>query len=172
VSQPAIPGRQRTYPPAAVRFYLDADVLGLAKILVQLRNDVTYPGDPGGVVHKRRRAACPVARADVIDTVWIPEVTTRGWLIITRDSNIAVNRAEIQAVRDSGARMVALTGKEAIGTWEQLEVLMSQWRPIKALLHTSGPFVFRRHGPGSRRSALASSASPTGLQQLVTDTCS
>jgi hypothetical protein len=51
VSQPATPGRQRTYPAATVRFYLDADVLGLAKVLVQLRNDVTYPGDPGGVVH-------------------------------------------------------------------------------------------------------------------------
>jgi len=45
----------------------------------------------------------------------IPEVTARGWLIITRDSNISVNRAEIAAVRESGARMVALAGKEAIG---------------------------------------------------------
>jgi hypothetical protein len=32
--------------PATVRFYFDADVLGLAKILVQVRADVTYPGDP------------------------------------------------------------------------------------------------------------------------------
>jgi hypothetical protein len=36
--------------PAAVRFYLDADILGLAKVLVTLRPDMTYPGDPGGVV--------------------------------------------------------------------------------------------------------------------------
>jgi hypothetical protein len=34
--------------PAAVHYYIDADVLGLAKILVQVRPDVTYPGDPGG----------------------------------------------------------------------------------------------------------------------------
>ena len=34
--------------PAVVRFYFDADVLGLAKVLVQVRADVTYPGDPGG----------------------------------------------------------------------------------------------------------------------------
>ena len=60
MSHPVLPGRPRTYPAATVRFYLDADVLGLAKVLVQLRNDMTYPGDPGGVVHKRRRAACPV----------------------------------------------------------------------------------------------------------------
>ena len=31
---------------AQVRFYVDADILGLGKILGALRNDVTYPGDP------------------------------------------------------------------------------------------------------------------------------
>jgi hypothetical protein len=40
--------------PAEVHFYLDADVLGLAHILVQVRPDVTFPGDPGGEVFKRR----------------------------------------------------------------------------------------------------------------------
>lgn len=51
------PRKHRAYPPAVVRFYVDADVLGLAKVLVQLRNDVTYPGDPGGILHKRKRPA-------------------------------------------------------------------------------------------------------------------
>jgi hypothetical protein len=32
---------------ALVRFYVDADILGLGKLLGSLRNDVTYPGDPG-----------------------------------------------------------------------------------------------------------------------------
>jgi len=71
-----------------------------------------------------------------------PEVTRRGWLIITRDRNIAVNRAEIAAVRDNGARMVALAGREAIGTWAQLEVLLTQWRRVEALLSESGPFIY------------------------------
>ena len=31
-----------------VRFYIDADLLGVAKILAGVRSDVTYPGDPGG----------------------------------------------------------------------------------------------------------------------------
>ncbi len=44
---------------AQVRFCVDADVLGLGKILAGLRNDVTYPGDPGAVIHKRERAPCP-----------------------------------------------------------------------------------------------------------------
>jgi hypothetical protein len=41
--------------PAEIRFYLDADILGLAHVLVGLRPDVTYSGDPGGVMHKRLR---------------------------------------------------------------------------------------------------------------------
>jgi hypothetical protein len=31
--------------PAQVRFYVDADLLGLAKILCAIRSDFTYPGD-------------------------------------------------------------------------------------------------------------------------------
>jgi hypothetical protein len=34
--------------PARVRYYVDADLLGLAKILVQLRTDVTYPETRAG----------------------------------------------------------------------------------------------------------------------------
>lgn len=37
--------------PAVVRFYLDADVLGLAHVVAGLRNDATYPGDPGAVIN-------------------------------------------------------------------------------------------------------------------------
>jgi hypothetical protein len=132
----------RAVKPAAVRFYIDADVLGLAKILVQVRNDVTYPGDPGGVLFRRVRPACVVTSPAVLDPVWIPQVTGQGWLIITRDANIADNRAEIDAVRTTGARMVALAGREAIGTWAQLEVLMSRWRDIEALLNQPGPFIY------------------------------
>ena len=80
---------------AQVRFYIDADVLGLGKLLAGLRSDVTYPGDPGAVIHKRQRAPCPIASPDVLDTDWIPQVAARGWLIITRDSMISQNRNEI-----------------------------------------------------------------------------
>jgi hypothetical protein len=85
---------------AQVRFYVDADILGLGKILGALRNDVTYPGDPGAVLHNRHRAPCPIARSDVLDTDWIPEVANRGWLIVTRDSMIIQNRNEVAAIRE------------------------------------------------------------------------
>jgi len=127
--------------PATVRFYFDADILGLAKVVARLRSDVTYPGDPGGTVHKRERPACPITTTGTLDPEWIPVVAARGWLIITRDSRIQERRAELDAVHDHGARMVALAGKEATGTWAQLEVLMTQWRAIERLLDQPAPLV-------------------------------
>lgn len=40
--------------PAPLHCYADADLPGVAKILVQLRGDVTYPDDPGGPVRGDR----------------------------------------------------------------------------------------------------------------------
>jgi hypothetical protein len=128
--------------PAVVRFYIDADVLGLAKVLVQVRSDVTYPGDPGGTLHRRTRPACPIKSSEVKDDIWIPQVAVLGWLIVTRDANILNNRAEIAAVRESGARMICLAGSEAIGTWAQLEVFLCQWRAVEGTLDQPGPFIY------------------------------
>ncbi len=128
---------------AQVRIYVDADVLGLGKILADLRNDVTYPGDPGAVIHKRQRAPCPIANPDTLDTDWIPQVAARGWLIITRDSMITQNRNEIAAVRENKAKMVALNQRDAQTKWGQLEVFMTKWRRIEALIPEPGPFIWR-----------------------------
>lgn len=54
--------------PATVRYYVDADVPGVAKELVRIRGDVTYPGDPGGRVKGgRHRPPCPVTGTDTPD---------------------------------------------------------------------------------------------------------
>ena len=100
--------------PALVRYYVDADLLGVAKILVQLRGDVTYPGDPGGPVKGGRvRAACTITDPATLDEVWIPETARQEWLIITRDRHSQDHRAEIEAVRSSGARLVNLAADDA-----------------------------------------------------------
>lgn len=136
-------GMSKPAKPAIVRYYVDADVLGLAKILVQIRSDVTYPGDPGGPVKGGRvRAPCTINDTSTEDAQWIPETARQGWLIITRDRHIQDHRAEIDAVRMSGARMVNLAGDDAVGTFAQLEVLMCQWRRIENLLEENGPFVY------------------------------
>lgn len=128
---------------AEVRFYLDADVLGLAKVIAALRNDVTFPGDPGATIHKRVRPPCPIRDPATPDRIWIPQVAERNWLIVTRDSRIQDHRAEVAAVKEYGAKMVALTGRGARNTWQQLEVVMSQWRRIEELHGQAGPFIRR-----------------------------
>jgi len=145
----------RPVRPATVRFYLDADVLGLAKELVRLRGEVTYPGDLGGPVKGgRHRPPCPITSTETPDAQWIPEIALRDWLIITRDRHIQGRRAEIDAVRLSGARMVVLGGDEALDTFHQLEVLMCQWRKIEALLDEPGPFIYVATRTSIRRVAI------------------
>jgi hypothetical protein len=141
--------------PATVRFYFDTDVLGLAKTLVPLRPDLTYSGDPGGVVHRRQRPPCPITSTATDDTVWIPETARQGWLIITRDSRIQHHRAEFAAVRTSSARMVVLASDEARDTWHQLEILMSQWRAIVRRLEEPGPFIYTASRTALRAMELA-----------------
>jgi hypothetical protein len=127
----------------AVRYYFDADTLGLARVVVRLRWDATYPGDPGGTVKRHARPACPIATTDVDDTVWIPIVASEGWAIITRDANIERRPAELAAVADNGAKVFAISSKEKLDVWRQLEILMCNWRSIDGLADTVGPFIYR-----------------------------
>ena len=60
--------------PSTVRFYMDADVLGLAKVISKIRPDVTYPGDPGGQIRRRVRSPCPITDTETTDLIWIPQV--------------------------------------------------------------------------------------------------
>jgi hypothetical protein len=130
--------------PATVRFYFDADILGLAKVVAALRSDITYPGDPGAMIHKRKRKPCAI-QPGVDDVDWLPYVARQGWLIVTRDSNIQENRAEIDAVLAYDAKMVALASSDARTKWTQLEVLMTQWRGIEDLQDLPGPFVYEAY---------------------------
>ncbi len=81
--------------PAIVRYYVDADVLGLAKILVQIRGDVTKGG--------RVRAPCPITDVGTADHVWITETARQEWLIITRTATSKItgprSKPSVLAVR-------------------------------------------------------------------------
>jgi hypothetical protein len=85
---------------------------------------------------------CPITDVDTKDTVWIPVVTRHNWLVITRDSKIQGHRREIAAVRDAGARMIALTSPDARGAFAQLETVMCRWRDIESKLSEPGPFIY------------------------------
>lgn len=128
---------------AAVRFYIDADVLGLAKLLVQVRPDVTYPGDLGGLgCDGLIRPPCPIQPGDK-DSDWIPTVAKAGWVVVTRDRRMLNRPAERQAILGSGARVLRFEAKRELTKWLQLEVVVTQWRRIEDLSQLPGPWIYR-----------------------------
>jgi hypothetical protein len=128
--------------PADVRFYVDADTLGVARILSGLRSDVTYPGDQGGTVHKRTRPACLIASTATPDTEWIGHVAAQGWIVLTRDKAISRRPREAELVRRHEGRHIAITSKEPLNNWQILEIVMCQWRWIESMFEVPGPFIY------------------------------
>ena len=130
--------------PALTAFYLDADILGLAKLLVQVRNDVTYPGDPGGLNRNRRlRPPCLISTPETHDDDWIPVIAELGWIVITKDSAIGTT-ARLRALVDfHHARLVAIASRSKMRTWDQLVVVAAVWRKIEALQDVPGPWMYR-----------------------------
>lgn len=124
-----------------VRYYIDADLMGLAKVLANLREDITYPSDPGGTVRKRVRPASPIVTTDVDDLDWIPVVAGRGWSILTRDMKITRRPAELEVVQAHSAKLFVLDSREATNVWLQLEIVMARWRDIERAAIQPGPFV-------------------------------
>lgn len=127
----------------SVRFYVDADLLGLAKLLVQVRADVTFPGDLGGPgVDGGTRPPCPVA-VGAKDPEWIPIVAQAGWVVITRDRHLPHRPAERQAILDHTARVVRLDARHELTKWLELEIVVTQWRRLEGLAELPGPWVYR-----------------------------
>lgn len=126
----------------SVRYYVDADTLGLAHAMASLRSDVTYPGDPGGMIHRKPRPPCVVTETRTPDEVWIPVVGREGWSVITRDARILRRPHELGLVRDHAVRMFTITSREKMHNWDLLEVVMCNWRRIEELSLVPGPFVY------------------------------
>jgi hypothetical protein len=77
---------------------------------------------------------------EVPDATWIPEVTARGWVILTKDENIARNPAEIAALRRAQAIYVCLAAKGMTAP-QQVECLLVHWRTIEGVVDTRKPPV-------------------------------
>lgn len=125
------------------RWYVDADTLGLARVLIEVRPDVTFPGDDGRRTRKRwSLPPSPIQDPATPDDVWIPAVARAGLAIITRDLRIETRTSEINAVISSRARMFAITSDEQLDNWGLLEVVATQWRHLEAAADEPGPFVY------------------------------
>ena len=125
------------------RWYIDADTLGLAHVLIRARHDVTFPGDDG-TRHSARWTLppCPIQQTSARDTEWIPQVAAAGMAIISRDAAISRRRVEKDAVLAAGAQMFAITDPGQLRVWDPLEIVMQRWRDMEQLRERPGPYIF------------------------------
>lgn len=133
------------------RWFVDADTLGLAHVLIRVRKDVTFCGDSGERHRKHwQMSPCVIQDTATPDDIWIPKVAAAGLAIISRDKNISVRRAEKDAVLAARARMFAITSEESLDSWGLLEVVATQWRKMEELAATPGPYIYAVTRSGTR----------------------
>jgi hypothetical protein len=136
-------GSHRRLTSVKPQWYVDADTLGLAHVLIRARRDVTFPGDDG-VRHTAgwHMDPCVISDPATPDEVWIPAVTKAGMAIISRDRRIASRTAEKDQVLAAGARMFAITTRETLDVWGLVEVVVTQWRKIEDAAREPGPYIY------------------------------
>jgi hypothetical protein len=137
----------------AIRFYIDADLLGMANVLVMVRADVTYPGDPGGTgIEGRPRPPCPIEpRTKDAQSIPIPQVASNGWVVITRDRHMQHRPDEKVALVSAGGRHVTLDAAKQLDRWGQLEIVVTQWRAIERMIELPGPWIYSASRSGVRK---------------------
>lgn len=74
----------------------------------------------------------------VPDVEWIPEVTRRGWIILTKDREIRRAPAELAVLRAAGARYVCLSATGLRGD-EQAACLVERWKTVEGVVEARSP---------------------------------
>jgi hypothetical protein len=126
------------------RWYIDADTLGVAAVLLRARPDITFPGDTGERhIPRWRLPPCPITSTDTPDVEWIPKVTAAGMAIITRDRAMLSRRREIAAIVEAGAQMFTIAPPTNLSSWQQLQIVVRHWDAMERIRdHVPGPFVY------------------------------
>jgi hypothetical protein len=86
----------------------------------------------------------------VADVDWIPDVTSRGWVILMKDDKVRVKPAEQNAVMEAGARAFVVTNAQLPGEELARRFVENRYRIIQAA-RKSGPFIYGVYSDGLRR---------------------
>lgn len=123
-------------------WYVDADTIGLGRILAAAKLKVTWPGDDGVRTKTRDSVApSPILERGVPDDIWIPTVSRAGMAIITRDRHILTRTSEINAVTAANARMFALSVPENLDVWGLVRLTAANWPEMVRIAQEPGPFI-------------------------------
>jgi PIN like domain len=76
------------------------------------------------------------------DTIWIPEVARRGWILVTRDKRIRTRPLEIEALIRTGLPTFIFTQKNDPDMWGWVELIVKRWAEMKVFAASQRrPFI-------------------------------
>src|SRR3990172_10076825 len=82
---------------------------GVAGALKQVRDDVRWLEDE--------------FQHDTKETVWLPEIGRRGWLVVSRDKKIRTRPGERRALLEARVGCFILAQKQNLTRWDYLKLL-------------------------------------------------
>ena len=80
------------------------------------------------------------------DTEWVPEVARRGWVVLSKDLNIASNALERITLFESGARVFLLSQQDLSGP-AQATAFLQALRRIRNIARSEPPPFIARVAP-------------------------
>lgn len=81
-------------------------------------------------------------RVDAPDVDWLPVVGQRGWVLLTRDREVARNPLELAAIRNSGVRAFVLTAANDLKATDLIELVRKHLKRIAGRARgNAGPFI-------------------------------
>ncbi len=84
-----------------------------------------------------------------LDTVWLPDVARKGWVILTADQKIAYRNLEFLAVEQSGARLFTLVSGNLSGKDMAAAFVKGLPSIKKFILDNPSPFIAKVYKDGT-----------------------
>jgi hypothetical protein len=124
--------RSRVEPP--LEYFVDRS-LGSEIVPTALR-------EAGLTVH--RLVELYPGHEDVDDNTWIADCTAQGWVLLTKDKRIRHRQAEIDAVKEAGARMFCIPSGNLTGR-QMADRLVHNRHRIAQRAGKRGPYIYLVH---------------------------
>ena len=102
------------------------------------------------------------------DRIWIPDVTARGWVILTKDKNIRRPSGEREDVLLAGARVFTLTSGNMSGD-VMAQTFIKHLADMERIAGSQAPPFVYSIGPGTFQQLLPLPASGPAIQPTDTD---
>ena len=121
------------------RFFFDASLLGVARIMAQSHDRITYPG----------HSEWPFGQ-DEDDETWLQLVGDRGWCAIFRDKRIRYRTTERAALERHRARAVVVATSRNLTIKDNVALLDRYWSDVEQTL-VDAPALYHLTAAGFRK---------------------